>query len=940
MKTARRLIQTLRRSTLSLAFALGLSGTALAVLIGALVPPIAATLDYIPYGFRQRLGHTAPVHPAIVLITRDAETDARFGSGPIDHAVYGRTITALTRAGARVIGLDARLDGSSTPAHGGALSDAMLIEATRVAGQVVYPLAVRRQADGIEPATSTTLVHPAWVPVAAAVSRRLQGIEPVLQPLPALAQYPLNLGHDYAPADADGSARRVALFARIRDRAVPAFGMALAAAYLDVPPDGIVIRSNEILLRHADMAEAGIPDVVIPTDRRTRMVIGASSRLSEQAFASHALLDVWNVINRGDTDTLREWVADKIVVILSGEYASGRLPIEVGRGEAMTHVAALNAILTGSWSQEAAPGTIRLSALALATVAAWLLLSLPQPLAFIGVVLLGLGSLACAFVALWMDGLILPIFVPMAAMAGAVSGATLWLQFTAARRIEDLERQIAHVERRLAAVRNDLIARESAVERLEEDLEAANAAVARSVGKAHELVRSVANVRAELTEAKAQEERSRWLLQALEHELADLRVAGGEAEPSKDERPDLEREECERLGIVTRHPAVLGIYRDLKKAARSPIPVLILGEPGTGKELFARAAHVLSTRAQGPFVAVNMAAIAPDLFESELFGHAKGSFTGAVSDRKGFFEQAHRGTLFLDEIGDLRLDQQGKLLRVLQEHSLYRVGEHQPRSVDVRIVAATNKDLHQGVVQGWFREDLYFRLKGVVLRLPPLRERIEDLPLLASRFLKKAGLRIGRPHVALSEEALDALHGYRWPGNIRELHQCLEQAVALADHRLLTKADLRLPSSGALCIDGKDDNGDGTGDQEVLACLRRRHFDMQATARTLGWDRSTVTQRLKGLGFRALVESGGDLARAASRLAADPALAPTVELKLQDYYAHLVKTIRSYRTADEAIAACRKRFKNLPDRHFDAVTLLIKHHFAASTSGSTLSPTR
>src|SRR5205807_8359221 len=161
-------------------------------------------------------------------------------------------------------------------------------------------------------------------------------------------------------------------------------------------------------------------------------------------------------------------------------------------------------------------------------------------------------------------------------------------------------------------------------------------------------------------------------------------------------------------------------------------------EPGTGKALFARAAHRLSRRAAQPFVAVNMAAIPPELFESELFGHVKGAFTGAVAERRGYFEQADRGTIFLDEIGELRADQQSKLLRVLQEKVFHRVGAMRPTSVDVRVVAASNRDLARGVAERWFREDLWFRLKGVVLRLPPLRARPDDVAALASRIVAEA----------------------------------------------------------------------------------------------------------------------------------------------------------------------------------------------------------
>jgi transcriptional regulator with GAF, ATPase, and Fis domain len=259
-------------------------------------------------------------------------------------------------------------------------------------------------------------------------------------------------------------------------------------------------------------------------------------------------------------------------------------------------------------------------------------------------------------------------------------------------------------------------------------------------------------------------------------------------------------------------------------------------------------------------------------------------------------------------------------LRVLQDKSFYRVGATRPTTVDVRIVAASNRDLERGSAEGWFREDLYFRLKGLVLRLPPLRERPKDVPLLAERFVREAAAEVGRPPLPLSDAALAALERNDWPGNARELQNCLRQALALADGSAITVADLRLPAREPV----REDSG---GDEAVLDSLRRHGFDMQATARALGWDRSTVTQRLKGLGFRALVDSQGDRGKAALALAGDPALGRTVELKLREYSDHLLRVVEGFGSPDQAVAACRKRFKNLPERHFRSLELLVRQHF-------------
>jgi len=372
------------------------------------------------------------------------------------------------------------------------------------------------------------------------------------------------------------------------------------------------------------------------------------------------------------------------------------------------------------------------------------------------------------------------------------------------------------------------------------------------------------------------------------------------------------------------------MFRDVKRGAKSPLTVLLLGEPGTGKELFARAVHRLSPRAGKTFIAVNMAAISPELFESELFGHIKGSFTGASADRRGYFELAHHGTIFLDEIGDLRLDHQSKLLRVLQEKSFYRVGATVPTTVDVRIVAATNRDLQRGVSEGWFREDLYFRLKGLVFRLPPLRERTGDIPAIADQCFTDIAQQMGRPVPKLSNDALRALTDHEWRGNVRELRHALERAVALSDGPVLTKLSFDL--EGTVTEDAKSPSQsttlpDSAGDAAVLNCLRQQSFDMQDAAKMLGWDRSTVTQRLKGLCFQALVDSNGDQAKAALAIAGDPSHLRMVELKLMDYYSHLLSVIEPFTTADAALAECKRRFKNLPERHFVAVKRLVRERF-------------
>jgi DNA-binding NtrC family response regulator len=234
-------------------------------------------------------------------------------------------------------------------------------------------------------------------------------------------------------------------------------------------------------------------------------------------------------------------------------------------------------------------------------------------------------------------------------------------------------------------------------------------------------------------------------------------------------------------GMIGQSAAMRDVFDRIRKIAPTNSTVVIFGESGTGKELVARAVHDQSPRRDGPFVAVNCASIPEPLIESELFGHEKGAFTGAVGTHAGLVETAEGGTLFLDEIGELPSSAQARLLRVLQDSEVRRVGASKSRKIDVRVLSATHRDLPQRIREGHFREDLYFRLRVLEIRLPPLRERREDLPALAAFLLEKTGKRLGRQVPVLSAEALSAVSAHPWPGNVRELENALERAVILCD---------------------------------------------------------------------------------------------------------------------------------------------------------------
>ncbi len=339
------------------------------------------------------------------------------------------------------------------------------------------------------------------------------------------------------------------------------------------------------------------------------------------------------------------------------------------------------------------------------------------------------------------------------------------------------------------------------------------------------------------------------------------------------ERTRLAREHrmlLERIGrdvgfgnLIGSGAAMRKVFETIEKVAETDLTVLVRGESGTGKELVAQALHHRSPRRGRPFVAVNCAAISRELVESELFGHEKGAFTGADKMRTGRFEQAHGGTLFLDEIGDMAPETQAKVLRVLQERSFERVGGTRPLDVDVRVVAATHRDLEAEVKRGRFREDLYYRLRVVEIALPPLRQRPEDVPALADRFLDQIAQRLGRERRRLSVAALARLARDPWPGNVRELRNVLEQAAVLAAGEVLDEADLRLadeppPGRGTvLAGDGlpfSDAKRRATEDFErtyLLAALRENGGNVSRTAAAIGMVRQSLQQKIRELDLRA-----------------------------------------------------------------------------------------
>jgi two-component system nitrogen regulation response regulator GlnG len=344
-------------------------------------------------------------------------------------------------------------------------------------------------------------------------------------------------------------------------------------------------------------------------------------------------------------------------------------------------------------------------------------------------------------------------------------------------------------------------------------------------------------------------------------------AADGRAEPAGE--PRRFRDVALPETLVGRSAAMVEVFKEVGRVARTEMTVLLMGESGTGKELVARAVHSNSSRASGPFITVNMAALPRDLIESELYGHEKGSFTGAVERRPGKFELASGGTLFLDEIGEMPIELQAKLLRVLQEREIDRVGGSRALPVDVRVVAATNADLARSVEEGRFRRDLYYRLAVVPIRLPPLREREADVVLLARHFLARYGQQLKGRAVALGKDAEAMLLSHPWPGNVRELQNVIQRALLKLNGPRIGAAELTglLPAAAAAerglsglvnaMLDGTEPEGgryqaaiEAVERPLIAAAIARTKGNQLRAAELLGMNRNTLRERMRALGMK------------------------------------------------------------------------------------------
>ncbi len=661
---------------------------------------------------------------------------------------------------------------------------------------------------------------------------------------------------------------------------VPSFAAELARVSAGVSRDAVQFDGGTLAIRSRTAR------VVHDIPASGAVTLDHPGRLS--SFTALSFLQVlrdYDRVRGGEGSSLSLLrLKDKIVLI--GPIASGRgffvdTPVDPRLPSVLVHATALDNALAGRY-QTAMPGWMTsLVALLFGLICGAAVLLLPAPWDRLGPILATVLLLVVSQVAFGWMAVVVPVLAPL--LVGGVATVT-----AAVVRHRITSGQVDALAAEKNAVLAELRDREARLAVLEREL--LDYQTARPADRTEELLEEIRKNKAEIR-----------TLSSRADDMEEYAGGGGD-----DERLDFE-------GMIYRKNSPLrAVVEFIGKIAGSDAPVLILGESGTGKERVARAIHVRSQRAAAPFIAVNCGALSESLLESELFGHEKGAFTGAVKDKLGRFELADGGTIFLDEIGEVSEGFQLKLLRVLQEGELERVGGTRTIRLNVRVVAATNKDLRELVKVRKFREDLYYRLNVLTVALPPLRERHEDIPLLVEHFLarEQSGLRISR-------NVMDVLQQHRWPGNVRELESAIRRGAVLArseDRTLIHLRDLPedLADAGRRSVPVQE---------QILDMVREFGFSRSAITETAaalgGLNRGTVAEYVRGEFLRTFAEHQFDLEQAVMHisLSGDAAVNDRVRKRYIEYLSNIVEGIDVSLPWEAARPRLRTKTKNLPQRY-------------------------
>ncbi len=675
----------------------------------------------------------------------------------------------------------------------------------------------------------------------------------------------------------------------------------------------------------------------------------------EDTFNHYSFIDILKEADKkGGLEDVRGILSGKIALISNTAtgYDLKPVPVEDNFPGDGIHANIINTILTENFLIRLSIPVRVLILMALGMIAVWLTINRRWSVSMPSLALIAGAYWILSYILLSWTGYITDMFSPTVVMFLSFTTSVLYGKGVEQKRSAQLFTELELLGKSIKSMTEDLSAKEDELLRLRKELSERISSTGIVMGQEDEASQKIASLEAKLEVVIREKAILLRSKQQLELKLARLLTEPSGADLQLQDGLDDLRKECARFGIITRSPGLLKIFEDVKKAAQTRSPVMILGESGTGKELFARAVHELSPRAKRPFVIVDTPAVSDTLFESELFGHVRGAFTGAISDKKGYFEAAQGGTLFLDEIGDLNSRIQAGLLGVLQRHEFRKVGSTAPVKTDVRVIAATNKNLASDMTKGVFREDLYYRLNVISVTLPPLRERTDDIEPLAQYFIRKYcaenGLRCeengnDKDNIkGLTPAAIERLKAHIWNGNIMELENVIARSVTMSKGGWITEEDL-----GSLTDEkpmghrhtkqneypyhhqGEEvEPPDSILDEAFLSALRKNGFNIGDTAKVFNISRGTAAHRFKGICFETLARCNGDIQKASVELSGTGfASIEVVKERVGEYYANLIEVIRQYDSVENAMAECRRRFKNLNGRYFSAMEELVRMYF-------------
>lgn len=904
-------------------FFLGLLGAFVSILLAAGLNDLFQAWEWKTLDFRFQLRGPIPTSPSLTLIDADDASANQYGRWPWDRTVHAEMIRLLAREKVRVAAYDILFAHPADPD-----GDRQLAAAVETAGNVIFPAAVSLPDNGNRQDAPD---RPALPPLGTVIpdvpaARRFLSVGDSIAPLPPLVQAAQAIGHIAANRDRDGVVRRVPLLVRYGDRLVPALAFQAVMVYLEVAASSLEIGRKYILLKQAKFPDRDkTVDIRIPIDAKGQMLVNFAGRW-EETFKHASFASVLS----GDAGEEGEDLSGKLALVsnvLSGHDIKP-VPVEKDYPGSGIHANIINTILTRNFLKETHV-SFNHSLIVLLCLAASSIFRLRNSLLETGLLAGLLGAYAAGNIFLFHAGHVLPLFTPLLAIVLTALLSAIYRANAEQKISGNLLDEKRRMEAYLDSISRDLQRKEEELGKIQSLLSEMRQGIEqdRALGKAQEeKIADLQRKHQTLVEDKQKLQTERT---ELKNAVLDLRVHISFDEIKVEEDLRQLKEECRRFGIITQSRLVLEAFRILKQSAAVPSPILILGDSGTGKELFARAAHQMSPRRGKRFIAINMAAIPDGLVESELFGHTRGAFTGAFAAKKGKFCEADGGTFFLDEIGEIGREIQVKLLRVLQEKEVQPVGGTVLK-INVRIICATNKNLREEIQRERFREDLYYRLNTITITLPALRERKEDIPVLVQHFLDRYRAEYGKKIIGISDQAMKQLMEYPWRGNIRELENVIQRGITLSDSELVREKDLGLEQEQER--EPRNEPGpaevkSGEGDGILLDALRKNRFEIKETASQLGMSRNTVASRFKGICFDLLVKHQLDREKAAREIASGSSGHELVLQRISEYHDNLIRTARDFGEEEKAVQSALKRAKNIPVQYHPAVEELVRRCF-------------